>query len=125
MADRRESNLILLSASTDGVPVVITGTTAAAPTVVHTHGGGVLDIDRVYAWVCNTDTAVTLDVGAVAYSGTPADPTHVVWKQTIPPLSGAWLALNGKAITNGKSIGFWCSTPSKITVDGYVERMTL
>lgn len=124
MAEPREINLKLLSGSTDGVPIVITGTTAAAPTVVHTSGSGTADIDLVYLWLCNTHSA-DLDVGVVAYSGTPADPTNVVFFGTIPSKSGVYVALEGYPVTNSKIIGVYCGTASKITASGKVGRATL
>jgi hypothetical protein len=124
MADPREINLRLLSASTDGLPIVITGTTAAAPTLVHTSGSGTADIDLVYLYLCNTH-ASDLDVGVVVYTGTPADPTNVVFFGTIPAKSGRYVVLEGDPVTNSKLVGVYCATASKITASGKVGRATL
>lgn len=124
MADPGDLSLKHLSASTDGIPIVITGTTAAAPTDVHVHPGGTDTIDLVTLLLCNTHSA-TLTVGVVVYTGTPADPTHVVAKVDLPANSGAWVAIDGHPVGNGKKVGVYCATASKITAFGRVARATL
>lgn len=124
MADKGDVNLKHLSGSTDGIPIVITGTTAAAPTVVHTSPSGTTEIDLVTLLVCNTDSG-PLTVGVVIYTGTPADPTNVVCKLEIPANSGAWVILDGQPVGNSKIVGVYCATTSKITAFGRVGRATL
>lgn len=125
MADKGEVNLKHLSGSTDGVPIVITGTTAAAPTVVHTSLSGTTEIDRVTLLVCNTDPSQSQLVGVVIYTGTPADPTNIVAKVDVPPLSGGWVVLDGAAVGNSKIVGVYCPTTSIVTAWGWVGRNTL
>lgn len=125
MAAPGDLNLLHLSASTDGMPIVITGTTAAAPTMVHESEAGSATIDMVTLLLCNTDETNTLLVGVVVYTGTPADPTHVVAKLDIPPKSGAWVALDGHPVGDGKKVGVYCATASMITAFGRAPRATL
>lgn len=125
MADKGDVNLKHLSGSTDGMPIVITGTAVATATVVHTSTAGTTEVDLVTLLIANTDESATLMVGVVVYTGTPADPTHVVAKIAISPKTGAWVALDGAAVGNGKIVGVYCATASKITAWGRVGRATL
>jgi len=125
MADPGDLNLKHLSASTDGMPIVVTGTTAAAPTDVHVSAAGTAEIDLVTLLLCNTDESAELMAGVVVYTGTAADPTHVVAKVALPPKSGAWVVLDGHPVGNGKKVGVYCPTTSKIVAFGKAPRATL
>jgi len=117
------SQLPHLSASTHGMPIVITGTAVATSTVVHTSPAGTETHDLVTLLLCNTHST-SLDVGVVVYTGTPADPTHVVCKVAIPANAGAYVVLDGHPVASAKSVGVWCATASKITAFGKVGRLT-
>lgn len=125
MADKGDLNLKHLSLSTGGMPIVITGTTVAAPTDVHVSSSVTTEIDLVTLLLCNTDEVNTLMAGVVVYTGTAADPTHVVAKVDLAPRAGAWVVLDGHAVGNGKKVGVYCATASMVTAWGKAPRATL
>lgn len=125
MADKGDVNLKYLSASTDGLPILITGTSAAAPTMVDEAPANTSESNMTTLLLCNTDEALTLMAGVVLYTGTPADPANVIVKLDLPPKSGLWVVVEGIAYGNGKKLGVWCPTTSKITAVGKVGRATL
>lgn len=122
MADPGDVNLQHLSLSTDGVPIVITGTTAASPTDVHVNDG--TGIDMVTIQVCNTDAGM-LSGGIVIYSGSSADPTNVVAKFDVYPGTGAVVVLDGALVSGAKHVGVYCTTLSKLTAFGKAPKATL
>jgi hypothetical protein len=125
MADPGQVTAKNLSASTDGLPILVTGTTAGSPTEVHASPAGTETLDLVTLCAANTDETSTYTVGVVCYTASPTDPASIMLKIEIPPKSGAFVLLDGSQIGNGKKLGVYCATGSKITVHGRVARATL
>jgi hypothetical protein len=127
MANPGDVNLAPLSESPDGLPIAVTGTVVGTPTVVHKHGGGSATVDQVTIVLCNTHATTTQSVTVVCYvgGGTPTDPASVIWRGDVPAGSGAWVAISGKSVTNGKWVAVFCANASVVNVDGKVSRTTL
>lgn len=124
MADPGQIVIKLLSASTDGKPIKVAGTTVATATLVHTHDGTANTIDLPGLQLCNTDASATITVGVVVYSGASAtDPDSIVWVGDIPAKGGAYVALSENiGFQNGVKLGVYAGTTNKITVSGRVGK---
>lgn len=123
MADPGDINIKPLSASGGGDPILIVGTAVGSPTVVHTHPGGTADADLVTLFLCNTDS-VTRTATVLIYSGTPSSPNNVVCPIDLPMHSGAWIALDGAYVAQGRSVAVFASATNVITAFGRVARAT-
>lgn len=124
MADPGQIVIKLLSASTDGKPIIIVGTTPATATLVHTHDGTANTIDLPGLMICNVDSSADIEGGVVIYSGaTPTDPDSIAWRGTIPAKSGAYVAIaENLGIQNSLKIGVWGGTTLKLQVTGRVGK---
>lgn len=107
----------ILSESTDGKQIPITGASSANLTTLHTAVTGVIDIDEIYLYAYNKgDQALQLTIywGAV----TSADEVKV----NVPPQSGRYLVTDRKLLRNGLIVKAFCASGSGINIDGYVNR---
>ena len=125
MAESNEINFKLLSVSTGGAPILITGTSAAGPTVVHNHDASADHLDIVTLWLCNTHTSDLLVYVAIYTGSSATDPNSIAYVDTIPAQSGIALALDGAPVAVNYKVGVWCATGSKITATGKAPEWTL
>jgi hypothetical protein len=125
MADQGQLIPKVLSASTNGLPILISGaTTPATALMVHQHDGTPNTIDVPSLVLCNTDTINTIEAGVVIYFGaSPSDPDSIVFRMDLPPKAGAFVALaENIGIQGSVKIGVWAATTGKITVTGHVGK---
>lgn len=110
---------VKLSGSTDGKAVKVAAT-ATPGTTIHTAGSGTTNWDEIWLWVFNSDTAVvdlTLEWGeATAPDG------NIV--QSIPPVSGLQLVVPGLLLQNSLVVKAFASSANKLTIHGFVNRIT-
>lgn len=126
MADPGDINLKLLSLSTNGLPIKIASTTLTTPTNVHVHDGATQTVDLVYLWICNTSTTLVVDYAVLVYAGaTATDPDSIADRGSIPPKSGAWVALQHLPIQNSVKVGVAASVADLLTVTGKVGKATV
>lgn len=109
---------VLLSGSTDGLPIKVTAT-ATPGTTIHTAHATALD--EVYLWITNldsTDRTITIEWGGTT------DPDHLVAKGlTIPANSALITVVTGPSLTNSKVVKVFASAANVITVVGHVNRV--
>lgn len=112
---------ILLSGSTDGAGVVVTGLTPSTGTVVHT--GVTVDgtsIDEVWAYAYNTvTTAIEL---AFAVGPTTATGSRFVHTITAADLAGLQLILPGLPVKNSVNVKAYATAVGNCVIFGYVNR---
>lgn len=111
-----------LSGCANGVPLLVTATTAGGAQTVDTAVSGTTDRDYYYVWANNTDTSdrdVTFLLG-----GTTEPDNIIVGPFTIYAKSGLNLIIDGTFANNSKVLKVYGSSASKITVTGYKNRRT-
>lgn len=109
---------ILLSGSTDGMPIKIVATSTPG-TAIHTAVSGSVSFDEVWLWASNTDTTDRLLT--IEYGDATA-PDHNI-DVTIPAQSGLILVLPGVVLNNAETVKAFAASANKINVVGYVNRI--
>lgn len=113
---------VLLSGSTDGKQIKVTGTSTAATVTVHTAHATAHDC--IYLYVDNDDTTgpvtLTLEMGGTT------DPDNLI-KKTIPTRGtvgndGRICVLDGYILTNSQIIKAFASSANKLKLSGKVVR---
>jgi hypothetical protein len=115
----------LLSGSTDGMPISVTGTSYAARVTIHTATaatGVAGETDEIYLWVNNTSTSavtVTLQWGA-----TDTDPFKVAKAFSIPASSPPVPLVTGLSLNNAAVVSAFAGTANVLNITGHVNRVT-
>lgn len=107
----------ILSASTNGKQVLVTGVSNTQLTTLHQAVAGATDMDEVYLYAYNSQAD---DVDLTIYWGATGQADEV--KVTIPFQAGRYLISDGKLLNNSLNITAFCSSGSGINIDGYVNR---
>jgi hypothetical protein len=111
----------LLSGSTSGRPIKVAAT-ATPGTTLHTAVSGTDSFDEVYLWVTNTDTSdVTL---TVEWGGVTDPDDHMCKALTIPAKSPPIPIATGQVVNNGVAVKAFGGAANKLTVTGYVNRIS-
>jgi len=112
---------ILLSGSTDGEGIAITGTSASTGTVLHTAVTGSADsIDEVFVYAHNV--ATTNSEIAIVVGPTTAPLSKYTFTITGGDLNGLHLIHPGLPVRNAKTVIAFATAASRILVMGYVNR---
>ena len=109
-----------LSASTNGMQILITGTASGSATPIHTAVGGTSSWDEIWMYAYN-DATMSLNLNI--NWGSLAEPANVV-RTTLASRSGRVLIVDGKLLQNGLLVSAYATTGSWISVDGFVNRIT-
>jgi len=107
----------LLSGSTNGRPVKVVATASAGTTIHTAHAS---DIDEVWLWAMNTDTAdrkLTIEFGGTT---SPDDLIEV----TIPAEAGLVAVIPGLPLSGGLLVRAFAAAANVVTLAGYVNRIT-
>lgn len=111
-----------LSNSNGGIPIQVTGTTAAGSVIIHTGPTTTTTVHEVYIYANSTaSTSTTLTLG---YGGT-GGATQIT--QTIQPQSGLTLVVPGLILqgsATAKTISAWAGAASAINITGFVNTIT-
>ena len=94
--------------------------TATAGTLIHTAVSGTSDLDEIWLYACNTDSAdrkLTIEYGGVA---SPDDLTEV----TIGTEAGWVLVVPGMLLQNSLVIKAFAAAANVVMINGYVNRIT-
>jgi len=94
--------------------------TATAGTLIHTAIAGTSDLDEIWLYACNTDSAdrkLTIEYGGVA---SPDDLTEV----TIGTEAGWVLVCPGTLLQNGLIVRAFAAATNVVMINGYVNRIT-
>jgi hypothetical protein len=113
---------IVLTGSTDGRGVLISGTTSGGANTVHTASATSTVFDEVWLYAQNTDT--TARKLTVEWGGTGAGDTMEV---TIPAESGLTLVSPGLVLKGNASplvVKAFAATTNVVAVYGYVNRIS-
>ncbi len=112
---------LLLSGSTSGKPIPITGVSSATATVIHTAVATSTSFDEIYAWAENVTAAsqtITLQFGG------STDPGDLLVKgYTIPPNSPPIPIATGQVLNGGLVFTGFSSVSTAINVVGFVNRI--
>lgn len=105
-----------LSSSTNGRPILVSATSSSG-TAIHTAHATSKDEVWVYAYNDHTSSVdVTVEYGGVT--------TTDVITQAIPGQSGLRMIIPGLILTNSQIVSAFASTGNKISISGYVNRIT-
>ena len=110
---------ILLSGGTTGKNIKVVATSSAG-TTLHTAVSGTSNMDEVWLYACNTDSAdrkLTIEYGGVA---SPDDLTEV----TIGTEAGWVLVVPGMLLQNSLVIKAFAAAANVVMINGYVNRIT-
>ena|SRR3990167_5144021 len=109
----------LLSASSAGRGISVTGTTATG-SIIHTSVTGTTSFDEVWMWAVNTATvSKKLTVEWARSTGSAGQQVEF----TVPSEDGAYLIIPGWPLNTGRSVRAFAATASVITAHGYVNRI--
>lgn len=111
----------LLSGSTSGKPIKVTGTATGSSVTVHTAIAGADVFDEVYLWVSNnSNAAATL---TVEWGGT-TDPDDLICKAySIPQNTPSVPIASGVPLNGGLVIKAFAGTANVLCLTGYVNRI--
>ena len=110
----------MLSGSTDGQGINI-ATTATPGTLIHTAVSGTSDIDEIWLYGVNADSATDQKI-TLEWGGVTAPNDHI--EITITKESGLWLIAPGIPLQNGLVVRGFAGASSDIIIYGYVNRIT-
>lgn len=108
----------VLSGSTDGRPIKVAAT-ATPGTLIHTATATSGEIDELWLWAVNTDSAtrkLTVELGGTT---SPDDLIEV----GVPAESGLVLVVPGLVLRNGLVIRAFAAAANVLTIVGYVNRI--
>ncbi len=113
---------LLLSGSTSGKPIIVSGTATGSANTIHTAVAGAASFDEVYAWASNvTATAATL---TIEWGGTTDPGEHVVKAYSIPAYSPPIPVMTGQVLNGGLVCKAFSGTASAINITGFVNRIS-
>lgn len=108
----------LLSGSTNGLPIKVTGTSTSAGVVVHTAVTGSTDFDEVWLYANNTNSTTTYKL-TVEWGTTTAADGNI--ELSVQPESGLILVIPGLLINGGLVVKAFASAANVILLTGYVN----
>ena len=112
---------VLLSGSTDGLPIKVSGTATGSANTIHTAIAGSTAFDEIYLWVANTSASaatLTLEWGSVT------DPDgHICKAVSIPANSPPIPIVAGCVLNNAKVVKAFAGTANVLNITGYVNRI--
>ena len=110
----------LLSGSTNGKNISVTGTTTGASVTVHTATSGTSNLDEI--WLYATNTSATARVLTIEFGGT-TDQADLI-ELEIGADSGMTLIIPGLLLQNSLVVKAFAAAGDEINLNGYVNRIT-
>lgn len=113
----------LLSGSTHGAGIKVTGTSSAADVTVHTAINSATSRDEVYLFAQNNDADGEVRTLTIAFGGetSPDNLIHV----PIPCKAGLVPVLPGIPLRNNLVVGAWADEADDVILYGWVHRVTV
>lgn len=116
---------ILLSGSSNGKPIALTGTDNSGASVIHTATNDAAKLDEVWIFATNVDTGINVGltlywVDTVGGADTDGNSLHV----GIPYREGLVYVLQGFPLSGGRILKAYASVADKINVLGWVNRIS-
>lgn len=114
-------SLEILSGSTNGLGVKVTGTTSGTSVLVHTAVAGVSDIDEVTLWAVNRDADGESRTVTIGWGG-ETDPDNV-FKTPVPADAGIVPLTDRLPLRNALEITAWADEANDVVIYGVVYRV--
>lgn len=108
----------LLSGSSGGLPVKVTGTNTSGGVIVHTAVSGSTSFDEIWLYANNTDPSTAYKLTLEWGTTTAADGNIEL---SIQPESGLVLVIPGLVLNNGLVVKAFASAANVILLTGYVN----
>ena len=108
----------LLSGSTNGKGILVVAT-ATAGTTIHTAVAGTTDIDEIWLFAVNTDSA---DIKLTLEWGEATEPNGNI-EITVPTEAGLMLLVPGLLLQGGNVVKAFAGTTNEIVIHGYVNKI--
>lgn len=112
-----------LSSSLDGMAIVVTANTSASANLIHTAGSGTTNIDECWLYAANSAPLPVQLVVGWGDNGSTSHETGSSFRVTIPNQNARHLIVDGRLISNSKTIYAYALTSSVVTIDGFVNRI--
>jgi len=110
----------LLSGSTNGKAILVSGTATDSANTVHTAIAGASSLDEIWVYAVNTsNTAVKL---TIEYGETTSPNGHI--EVTVLQEAGAVAIVPGFLLQNSLVVKAFAATANVITIHGFVNRVT-
>ena len=109
----------LLSGSTNGKQIKVTGTASGSADTIHTAVSGTSSLDEIYLYAFNDDTVPILLT--ILFGGT-TEPDNAI-RVSVPAQSGRIMVADGMLLQNGLVVKAFAGTANKVMVDGFVNRI--
>lgn len=110
----------LLSGSTNGKNISVTGANTGAAVTVHTATSGTSNLDEIWLYATNTSAAAV--VLTVEFGGTTNQDDYI--ELELAADSGMTLIIPGLLLQNSLVVKAWAATADVININGYVNRIT-
>ena len=109
----------LLSASTNGLGILVVATSTAG-TLIHTAVTGTTDLEEIWLYAVNAHSA---DIKLTLEWGEATEPTGNI-EITVPTEAGLMLLVPGLLLQNSLVLKAFAGTASEIVIHGYANRIT-
>jgi hypothetical protein len=109
-----------LSASVNGKQILITATTSASATPIHTAVAGTSAIDEIWLYAYNDSTSSILT--SILWGG--ISESVDVTRYTMLSRAGRTLLVDGKLLQNSLTVSAYATASNAIVFDGFVNRIT-
>ena len=110
----------LLSGSTTGKNISVTGNATGSAVTVHTATSGTSNLDEIWLYATNTSAAAV--VLTVEFGGTTNQDDYI--ELELAADSGMTLIIPGLLLQNSLVVKAWAATADVININGYVNRIT-
>lgn len=113
----------VLSGSTNGLGIKVTGTATGSTVTVHTAISGTTSRDEVWLWAQNNDTNGATRTLTVEFGGT-TDPDNLI-VTSLPAKVGPVLVIPGLPLRNSLVVKAFADSANQVQLYGYVNRVTV
>ena len=110
----------LLSGSTNGKNISVTGNATGSAVTVHTATAGTSNLDEIWLYATNTSAAAV--VLTIEFGGTTNQDDYI--ELELAADSGMTLIIPGLLLQNSLVVKAWAATADVININGYVNRIT-
>ncbi len=110
----------LLSGSTNGKNISVTGNATGSAVTVHTVGSGTSNKDEIWVYACNTSASAV--VLTIEFGGTTDQDDYI--ELELAADSGMTLIIPGFLLNNSLIVKAWAATANVININGFVNRIT-
>lgn len=112
----------VLSGSTNGIPILVVGTSSGTATTIHT-AVSTPSLDEI--WLYGFNTSASAELLTIEWGGT-TDPGQI-FEKTLPPLGthpdGLVTIVPGLLLTNSLVVKAFSASGNVIVLSGYVNRV--